>query len=64
MDLRYHIAHPNFHLLIVLQISHGEYTLFSAINNFTLRACIESLPARKKFGISERKVHFYQRLEG
>jgi len=29
-----------------------------------LRACIKSLMTRVKFGISERKVHFFKRLDG
>jgi hypothetical protein len=39
-----------------LQISQGKYTLFLANIFVILRACIESLTAREKFRISERKV--------
>ena len=56
MDLWYPIVHPNFHSLIILRIIQGEYTLFSANIFVGLRACIESLTAREKFRISERKV--------
>ena len=43
-------------MIMSLQISQGEYTLFSANIFVRLRACIESLMAREKFRISERKV--------
>jgi hypothetical protein len=36
--LGYQIIHPNPHPLIILQISHGEYTLFSANIFVGLRA--------------------------
>jgi len=37
-----HIVHPNFHPLIILQISQGEYTLFSANFFDGFRAFIKS----------------------
>ena len=42
--------------LMNLQISQGEYTLFSANIFVRFRACIESFMTREKFRISERKV--------
>ena len=36
--LGYHIVHPNFHSLIILQISHGKYTLFLAGHFVRFRA--------------------------
>ena len=39
-----------------LWIAYDEYTKNQAIENFKLRACIESLMAVEKFGISGRKV--------
>ena len=41
---------------MILQISHGKYTLFWALIYFGLRAWIEFLEMHEKFRISERKV--------
>jgi hypothetical protein len=48
--------------LMNLQISQGEYTLFSAHTFVGLRACIESLWAGQKFRFRKSKVKIYRRL--
>jgi hypothetical protein len=47
----------------VCGLHNGKYTKYQPIGNCGLRACIESLMTREKFGISERKVYFFKRLE-
>jgi len=44
-----------------LQISHDEYTLFSANIFVGLCAAIKSIAAPEKFGISKRKVECKKR---
>ena len=56
MRLWYPTVHPKFNSHIILQISHGEYTLFSANFFDGFRALVESLKRCKIFEIGERKV--------
>ena len=46
-----------------LQISQGEYTLFSANIFVGLRALTESLKVLEKFRISERKVQIIAMMD-
>ena len=41
----------------------GQIHTFLSLNLFWTSCCIESLMAREKFRISERKVNFFRRLD-
>jgi len=48
---------------VFCRLHNDKYTKFQPCENCGLRACIDSLVTREKFGIRERKVNFFKRLD-